>query len=81
MIIYLCHGEVIQNHRSYKTIDSTTTALLKCTDDWLNGIDAGKYAGVVFVDLKKAFDTVDHFFISFHFHFKIFIHKSLSAIL
>ena len=37
-----------------------TTALLKCTDDWLNGIDAGKYAGVVFVDLKKAFDTVDY---------------------
>ena len=39
---------------------STTTALLKSTDDWLNGLDAGKYAGVVLVDLKKAFDTVDN---------------------
>ena len=39
---------------------STTTALLKCTYDWLNGIDAGKYAGVVFVDLKNAFDIVHH---------------------
>ena len=38
---------------------STTTALLKCSADWLNGIDAGKYPGVVFVDLKQASDTVD----------------------
>ena len=39
---------------------STTTALLKCTDDWYSGLDLGKYVGVVYVDLKKAFDTVDH---------------------
>ena len=38
----------------------STTAVLNFTDDWLNGIDAGKYVGVVFVDLKKAFHTVDH---------------------
>ena len=39
---------------------STTTALLKCTDDWYSGLDLGKYVGVVYIDLKKAFDTVDH---------------------
>ena len=37
-----------------------STSLLKCTDDWFNGLDARKYAEVVFVDWKKAFDTVDH---------------------
>ena len=30
------------------------------TDDWYNSLDAAKYAGVIFVDLKTAFDTVDH---------------------
>ena len=39
---------------------STATALLKCTDDWYSGLDLWKYVGVVYVDLKKAFDTVDH---------------------
>ena len=39
---------------------STVTCLLKNTDDWYNGLDLGKLVGVVFIDLKKAFDTVDH---------------------
>ena len=38
---------------------STTTTLLKVTDDWLQSIDKKQYTGVVFVDLKKAFDTVN----------------------
>ena len=44
----------------FRTLHSTATALLKCTDDWYNSLDAGKYVGVISVDLKKAFDTVDH---------------------
>ena len=39
---------------------STVTYLLKNTDDWYNGMDLGKLVGLVFSDLKKAFDTVDH---------------------
>ena len=54
------NGLIASCQSGFRAHHSTTTALLKCTDDWLNGIDAGKYAGVVFVDLKKAFDTVDH---------------------
>ena len=30
------------------------------SDDWYNGLDLGKRVGLVFIDLKKAFDTVDH---------------------
>ena len=43
----------------FRTLHSTATALLKCTDDWYSGIDVGKYVGVIFVDFKKAFDTVN----------------------
>ena len=39
---------------------STTTALLKFTDDWHSGLDLGEYVRVVYFDLKKALDTVDH---------------------
>ena len=28
--------------------------------DWYNGLDLSKLVGLVFIDLKKAFDTVDH---------------------
>ena len=44
----------------FRTLHSTATALLKCTDDWYNSLDAGKYIGVIFEYLKKAFGIVDH---------------------
>ena len=40
-------------------LHSTVTCVLKNTDDWYNGMDLGKLVGLVFIDLKKAFDTVD----------------------
>ena len=39
---------------------SVATSLLSCTNDWYNNMDTGKYTALVFIDLKKAFDTVDH---------------------
>ena len=48
------------NQSGFKELHSTVTCLLKNTDDWYNGLDTGNLAGMVFVDLKKAFDTVDH---------------------
>ena len=38
---------------------STSTALIKVTDEWLKSIDEGKFTGAVFVDLQKAFDLVN----------------------
>ena len=38
---------------------STTTALLNVTERWFKNIDKGLVTGIVFVDLRKAFDTVD----------------------
>ena len=39
---------------------STQDVLLYVTDKWLKTIDEGKYTGAVFLDLTKAFDTVNH---------------------
>ena len=41
-------------------LHTTLTSLLKSTNDWYRGLDLGKLVGFVFIDLKKAFDTVDH---------------------
>ena len=42
------------------SLHSTVTSLLTSTDDWYKGLDIGKLVGLVFIDMKKAFDTVDH---------------------
>ena len=39
---------------------STRTALSHFTDNILQNMDAGSFTGAVFLDLSKAFDTVDH---------------------
>ena len=58
---YLHSNSLLSSSQSeFKTMHSTTTALLKCTEDWYSVFDLGKYVGVVYVFLKKAFDTVDH---------------------
>ena len=39
---------------------STVTALLEATNDWAFNIDRSNVNAIVFLDFKKAFDTVDH---------------------
>ena len=38
----------------------TATALVKIYDQFLSHLDNSKLIGVVFIDLRKAFDTIDH---------------------
>ena len=53
--------DIICKYQSgFRAIHSTVTALLEATDTWAYNIDRGKINAVVFLDLKKAFDTVDH---------------------
>ncbi len=44
----------------FRSLHSTLTALLEATNSWSVNIDNGLVNGVVFIDLKKAFDTKDH---------------------
>ena len=44
----------------FRKSHSTATGLSDCTNEWYMNIDKKMFNLVVFIDLKKAFDTVDH---------------------
>jgi hypothetical protein len=61
LYVYLEEHNIICKYQSgFRAIHSTVTALLEATDTWAYNIDRGKINAVVFLDLKKAFGTVDH---------------------
>ena len=49
-----------ESQSGFRPMFSTETALLEMTNEWLWNIDSKHLNGVVFLDLKKAFDTMDH---------------------
>ena len=49
-----------ESQSGFKAMFSTETALLEATNEWLWNIDNSLLNGVIFLDLKKAFDTMDH---------------------
>ena len=59
---YLTENDLISSHQScgFRSLHSTVTALLEATDNWAYNIDQGNVNAVVFLELKKAFDTADH---------------------
>ena len=58
---YLNNNSLLTSCQSgFRSLHSTLTALLEATDNWSVNIDNGFLNGVIFIDLKKAFDTIDH---------------------
>ena len=58
---YLTENNILTKFQSgFRANHSTLTALLSATESWFNNIDNGYLNGVTFIDLSKAFDTVDH---------------------
>ena len=56
---FLNSEEIISKEQSgFRSLHSTVTALVEATDSWAFNIDSGYLTAVVFLDLKKAFDTV-----------------------
>ena len=53
------NGHFPSDQSCFLRLYSTVTSLLKITDDWYSGMDFGKLVGLMFIDLIKAFDTVD----------------------
>ena len=61
MIEYLATNQLIHpNHHAYRADHNTTTALIQLYDVWVEALEAGELAGVVFLDMSAAFDIVDH---------------------
>ena len=58
---YLDKNKLINYKQSgVRSLHSAVTCLLKSTNDWYVNMDKGRITATVSMDLKKAFDTVDH---------------------
>lgn len=58
---FLKKTSIIHTSQSgFRQYHSCQTALINLTEKWLGNIDNGNTVGVVFLDLKKAFDLVNH---------------------
>ena len=51
---------LIDQQSGFRPKHSTETALISSTNEWLLNMDKGFVNGVLFLDLKKAFNTVNH---------------------
>jgi len=51
---------ISQYQHGFLTGKSTLTNLLACLNYWVTALDEGDYVDVLFVDISKAFDTVNH---------------------
>ena len=59
--MFFSESGLLNNCQSgFRGLHSTVTALLEATNKWAYDIDSGKVNAIMFLDLKKAFDTVDH---------------------
>ena len=58
---YINENNILTNNQfGFRKSHSTTTSLLKSTNKWFLNIEKGLINGVLFLDLRKAFDTFDH---------------------
>ena len=58
---FLCDNKVLSESQSgTRPLHSTSTTLLEITDKWYTNMDNGLINAILFVDVKKAFDTINH---------------------
>ena len=57
---FLVNNLLSPRQSGFRTKHSCETTLTEMTDDWLSAMYNNEYCGVIFLDLCKAFDLVDH---------------------
>ena len=58
---YLTKNNLLSNKKyGFRSLHSTALALSESTNYWLLNMGNGKMNSVIFLDIKKAFDTVNH---------------------
>ena len=58
---FLNEKHILYNHQfGFRTGSSTLTAASELVDEIYCAMDSKKIVGVLFLDLRKAFDTIDH---------------------
>ena len=58
---YLMTNKLLGNQQfGFRSLHSTALALSKSTSKWWFSMDKGNMNSVILLDIKKAFDTVDH---------------------
>ena len=58
---HLSQNSLLSRYQSgFRPKHSTMSALIQMCDQWLENMDNGMLNGVVFLDIRKAFDSIDH---------------------
>ena len=58
---FLTASNLLSKHQfAYRKLHSTITSLLNVTDSWYSNADQNTFNISLFLDLRKAFDTIDH---------------------
>ena len=61
LLEFLDNNEILTKYQSgFRKGHSTITSLLNSTNQWRLNTDKGLINGIPFLDLRKAFDTIDH---------------------
>ena len=61
MLSFLIENDLLSVHQhGFLPRRSTQTALLQCLNDWMTTMEIGDFTDVIYIDLKKAFDSVVH---------------------